>query len=232
MKQIYIASFDLGFKNFAYCIEAYDIDTLCSIKKPNKLMYKSDGTPDINTLEFISKIQESGTTINISNTDISDIDDNGKVEKETLCNLASFLDSQSHFFDMCGYIIIEKQMFFGNKKNPKAVKLQHFLESYFLLRYGRLCNIVIFPAFHKTRVLGAKKEQILGKSKKKWKVVNKTTRKIWAINTALKMLLYRGDMFFYETIDQMKKKDDVCDCLLQCCAFVVLYHEKLFKNMV
>jgi hypothetical protein len=226
MEKVYIASFDMGSKNFAFSVEWYDVDSLQRLQNCT-LIYQSDGTPHSNTAAFICKVQQSGVVACVSNTDISDADEKGKVGKNTLCNLNELLTSCSYLWDMCHYIVIEKQMSFGNKNNPQAVRLQHQVESFFLTRYGRLCTLVDFAAYHKTRVLGAIKEQISRRGKTKWKAVDKKTRKHWAVNTALQMLLSRGDINTYELIDELKKKDDVCDCLLQSSAFVVLHHKKI-----
>jgi hypothetical protein len=234
---IWIASFDIGIKNFAFWVEKYSIENVEHIRASKagagKLTYAPDGTASEETQALLEIVYTSGTCVTFENNALTE-EKNAKVERIALCALTELLDSHSQVFDMCDYFVVEKQMNFGKFRNPKAIHLSHHVMSYFFIRYGRLANVIEFPAYHKTQVLGAKKNKILKKGKKggfKYKAVDKPTRKKWAVERAQDILLARfmsatdGSGIWSQLmhLTESKKKDDVCDCLLQAIAFFVLH---------
>jgi hypothetical protein len=117
--------------------------------------------------------------------------------------------------------VIEEQMAFGKKLNKMAVKLGQHCYSYFTFLYGKSKVVFEFPAYHKTQVLGAEKEE--GKpyksGKKRYKAVDKPQRKKWAVEKALEILNNRGEIEVIEGMTTKKKKDDLADTFLQLQAF-------------
>lgn len=132
-------------------------------------------------------------------------------------SLSDYLDSKIQLWDRVDVFVIEKQMQFGKLRNPKAIRLGHHLESYFMLRYGRLAHVEEFPAYHKTQVFMAPK-------------MNKAERKKWAVQYAAEKLLERGDTQTLDNLMELKKKDDVADCFLQALAWIKLHRGGWFKS--
>ena len=144
------------------------------------------------------------------------------------------LDKYKKYFDQCAYFIIEKQMCFDKIRNLMAIKLGQHCQSYFILKYPeKIKNIIEFPAYHKTILLGAKKikgNKILKNGKHNWKTMDKKSRKKWAILKAIEILKLRNEEI---SITEFKKKDDLADTLLQMQAFKILNFfkkKKIFLN--
>jgi hypothetical protein len=67
-----------------------------------------------------------------------------------------------------------------------ALKLGQHCWSYFSIHYGRSKNIIEFPAYHKTQVLGAEKDKKVTKTGKiNYKAVDKPQRKKWCFKKDL-----------------------------------------------
>jgi hypothetical protein len=216
-----ILSIDIGTKNFAFWVDAFPQEV---IGKKMKLQYLRDGTAAPSTRRHIEDIALSGKTVLFANEDVATGHDTKvEVSSDTLCTLTDLLDSHQDVFSKCDYIVVEKQMSFGKVRNTKAIRVAHHVQSYFLRMFGRFAEVVSFPAYHKTQVLGAKKiETLTKKGKLSYKSVDKPARKKWAISVAEDILLARQDWDSIEKVGAMKKRDDVSDCLLQGIAFLLV----------
>lgn len=224
---IWIASFDIGSKNFAFYIEEMDRKTLENVKNiPKQKRYNEDGTPTINMQYVLDDVCKNGKTILHKNNDLTNNCRKGKtLDPETFHNMTDLLDSYSEYWDKCYCFVIEQQMQFGKlKQNPKAMKLGHYCQSYFVFRYGRFKQVFEFPAYHKTQVLGCQK--IKGKKCKngsyRWKAIDKPSRKKWSIMKATEILEKRGEEDTINNIKSKAKKDDLADTLTQLQAFKFL----------
>jgi hypothetical protein len=120
-------------------------------------------------------------------------------------------------------------MSFTKAQNTMALKLGQHCFSYFLFRYTDK-EIIEFPAYYKTQILGAPKviqnnndnESEPAKKKRKLKAMTKPERKKWAVEKAIEILMQRGDMKTLENILGKRKKDDLADVLLQLQSFKFL----------
>tara|TARA_Y100000389_G_scaffold157097_1_gene158151 strand:- start:8236 stop:8907 length:672 start_codon:yes stop_codon:yes gene_type:complete len=215
---------DMGIRNFAFWVDTYDRRELPNIAGTG-LHYQPNGEPTDATREIIERVAMIGKTVFFSNEDVATGDDTRtEVSSDTLCTISELLDSHVDIFSKCDYIVVERQMQFGKVRNPKAIRVAHHVQSYFLMMFGRLANIVDFPAYHKTQVLGAPKiKTTTKKGTVRYKAVDKPARKKWAVKIAEDVLLARCDSVAIEKIEDMKKKDDVSDCLIQGIAFVLLH---------
>lgn len=201
-----------------------DLQGLTNI--PQEKRYNMDGTPTTDMKNLLDQVCMNGITILHKNSDLTYNCQKGKyLDPETFYNMVDLLDKYSEYWDKCSFFVIEQQMSFGkNKRNTMALKLGQHCYSYFVIRYGRFKNVIEFPAYHKTQVLGA--EKIKGKKYKngnyRWKTIDKPARKKWSINKATEILSYRGEEHTIKNIKTKPKKDDLADTLTQLQAFKYL----------
>lgn len=217
---IWVASFDIGKRNFSWYIEEFDKKKLLSIKNiPDKECYNIDGTPTKNMKTILDKVCMNGKCILHMNSDITQNCDPGKqLDPETFHNMTDLLDKYGDYWDNCSSFIVEQQMNFGpSKRNTMALKLGIHCQSYFRIRYGRFSQVLDFPAYHKTQVLGS--EKIRGKKYKngnyKWTTISKPARKKWCIKKATEILTSRGEEETINNIKTKAKKDDLADTFCQ-----------------
>jgi hypothetical protein len=222
-KNSWIASFDIGYKNFSFHVDEVNLSQLSRIKN-TKERYNEDGTPTPAMKKILKNVFLSGKTLVNINTDLTDNCVQGKkLDPNVFCNMTDLLDEYIEIWDRCDTFVIEKQMNFRGKVNPKALRLGQHCYSYFCIKYGLFKEIIVFPAYHKTQVLGAQK--IKGKKTKKgwrWKSMDKPKRKKWSVVKASEILELRGESAILEKMQTVAKKDDLADTLTQCMAFVYL----------
>ena len=219
---MYCASFDIGKKNFSFYVEEFDPEWL---KNFSKVSYEVDGTPNDTSVDTIKEVCGGGRRVLLENVDITEgCDPKAKLDPLTFHNMTEVLDSHGDIWDKCSYFIIEKQMQFGKQTNPMAMKLGQHCYSYFAIRYGRFKEILEFPAYHKTQMLGA--EKIAGRRTKagkiSYKTIDKPARKKWCISKGKEILEYRGDADGLSLVMKSKKKDDLCDVICQLQAWKLL----------
>ena len=222
--KIWVASFDIGKKNFAFYIQEIDLTEIKKIPniQPNN-RYKQNGTTTDEMEYTLQQIYKTGTTVTYSNSDITtNCDQKAYLDPETFHNMNDVLDSNIQYFDRCSYIIIEQQMSFRKAYNTMCLKLAQHCYSYFTFKYGRFKNISYFPAYHKTQILGAAKTPSKKYKNGKYKYKNMTQyqRKKWAVQKAEEILLIRGEIDVWKNIKSKKKKlDDISDCILMTVSF-------------
>jgi hypothetical protein len=223
-----IASFDIGKKNFSFCIEQFDIDELSSLPNiPEKNRYNPDGTTTQDFQEILDLVFSNGHLILHKNIDLTkNCDSKMTLDPESYHNMITELDKYHEHWKTCSIIIIEEQMSFGKKINKMAMKLAQHCYSYFTCKYGRTHRIIEFPAYHKTQILGAPK--ILGKPYKsgkiRYKAMEQRDRKKWAINKAIEILTGRAELDILHQMTSVKKKDDLADVLVQLQSFKYLMY--------
>jgi hypothetical protein len=220
---IWIASFDMGKKNFAFCIEEFHKSTLLSIKNiPSNSRYNENGTPTPKMTKILDSLCSNGKIILYKNLDLTEnCNPKLKLDPETFHNMIDALDTYTEYWDKCSVFLIEEQMSFGKKLNKMAMKIGQHCYSYFTFKYGRYKTVIEFPAYHKTQILGAPKVE--GKpyksGKKRYKAMEKPQRKKWSVEKAIEILTSRGEMEILNTLKTAKKRDDLADVLVQLQAF-------------
>ena len=220
---ILIASIDPGKVNFCFCIEMINLKNIQKIKNISKLKRFNGDSPTDEYNKILSQIYLSGKTIIVKNLNLTEGANKDKyIDPRVFINLTDELDKYQKYFDKCSYIIIEQQMSFGKKKNNTlALKIAQHAFSYFTFLYRDFKMIMEFPAFHKTKILGAP-----GK-------MDKPARKKWAVEKAQEIWIEREDWNTASYVQSAKKKDDLSDVICQCNAFVYLnWIEKVFENPV
>jgi hypothetical protein len=223
---VWLASFDIGKKNFAFYIEEINLKKLKEVENISKFKrYNLDGTCTAEFRKILDSVYMNGKKILLKNVDLTPGTNKNKYFDIELChNLIGVLDEYSEYFDNVSYVIVEQQMSFGKKVNTMTLKLGQHCESYFLFKYGRFKEVIEFPSYYKTQVLGAEKLKKTTKTgKTSYKAVDKTIRKKWAIDEASTILAEREDFDTLSELTSMKKSDDVSDVIVQLQAFKYLY---------
>ena len=213
MTTVWIASFDIGKRNFAFCVEEIDVEALQSIEHIEKTKrYYKDGTATPEFTRVIKQVCTTGKIILLENIDLYDnCDKTQKLDPQVFVNMYNVLTRyKQEYWDHCMYFVIEQQMQFGNKTNNIAFRLGQHCFSYFVFQYANFKRAIEFPAFHKTRVLGAAKK------------MGKRERKMWAVNKTMEILADRDDVDAIDNITSRKKRDDVSDTIVQLQAFKFL----------
>ena len=224
---VYVASFDIGKKNFCFYIEEFDLDELKSLKPPSEpTRYNPNGTMTDEMEEFVNDVCGNGRTILHRNLDLTDNCAKGSyLDPETFHNMCSVLDEHSEYFDQCEYVIIEMKMAFKGKYNTMALKLGQHCYSWFVCNYGRSKVVTEFPAYYKTQVLGAPK--IEGKpyknGKTRWKSMPKKDIKKWSVEKCIEILTCRGEIDVLDEVLTKTKKDDLADVVCQLQAWKVVH---------
>jgi len=215
---ILIASFDIGKKNFAFVIEEVNLNSVKSIKNiPKKQRYNKDGTCKYEFQDILNDLYKCGEVKLVCNLDLTyNCDSKKYLDKQTFINMNNELDKYKEYWDKCDAFIIERQMSFRNKRNTMAMKLGQHCYSYFTFYYANFKEIIDYPAYHKTQVLGAPKK--FGKIEKTYKngktVQIKDNRKKWSVRIAEVILKLRNDEKVLEQLIKDTKRDDMSDCIL------------------
>ena len=217
--KIWVACFDIGKKNFAFNVDEIDTKSLLNLEPiPLNKRYMKNGTPTSDFYKTLTKVSKSIKTLKVENKDLTEgCNKKEYLDPRTYINMYNVLDSYKHIWDKCSVFIIEQQMSFGHRKNnTMALKLGQHCYSYFLFNYGVFKEVVEFPAYHKTKVLGAPKK------------MSKPERKDWAVEKAMSLLSQRGDMDIVDKLSSRKKRDDMSDCVLMSVSFSILtYLDKI-----
>jgi hypothetical protein len=218
---MFIASFDIGKCNFAFYIEEFDEKDLMALKNiPKNARYNADGSCKEEFTSLIQTVYLSGNKVLFRNLDLTENTNKSKyLDKKIYTNMIKALDEYKEYFDKCALIVIEQQMSFKAAQNTMALKLGQHCFSYFLFRYGEEKEIIEFPAYYKTQILGAPKT---AGSSGKLKAMSKPERKKWAVEKAIEILMERGDMESVDELTKKRKRDDMADVLIQLQSFKFL----------
>lgn len=223
--KLWICSYDVGKRNFAFYIEEMDRKALQELPKiPKTKRYNADGTTTPEFGEVLRQLCGNGKTILFKNNDLTENTVKGKyLDPEIFHNLTDLMDKYTEYWDKCEAFVIEMQMAFRGKYNTMALKIGQHCYSYLAIRYGRFKPVIEFPAYHKTLVLGAQKIKTKWKSGKvRYKNIDKPARKKWCVEKATAILAERNDFKTMSELTSKKKKDDLADVLCQLQAFKVL----------
>jgi len=206
-----VASFDIGCKNFAFTAEYFDENKLKQLKCTNR--YNKNGTPTDEFKHILNEVYKNGDNLNYENIDLTKNIQPSKLKSyldpNIFRNMITELDKHKPLFEEIDVIIIEQQMAFGAKINTKAIKIGAHCFNYFLMRYPHI-EIIEFPAYYKTKILGAAKG------------LTKPQRKKWSVEEAIHILNIREDFESLTELTCVKKKDDLADTVTQLQAFKIL----------
>ena len=217
---IYILNIDLGSVNFSFVIEEINLKYFKNIKNiPKNERYNIDGSLTHDFEKILDEVYKNGKIVLFRNINLkSNIKDISK-DHEIFKNMIDCLDEyKEEYFDKVNYVVIEKQM----KINQKACRLSVCCITYFIMNYDT--PIFEFDSFHKTQVLGCKKdEKKLKNGKIIYKAVDKPKRKKWSIENGSYILSLRDEIETFVDIFDIKKNNDIYDNINMCQAFKYLY---------
>ena len=200
----WIASFDIGKKNFAFYIEEVNEEQLKQLKTiPKTSRYNTDGTCVDSFNKIITDVYKNGKTILHINEDLTKNCSKDKyLDTEVFYNMVEHLDKFAEYWDKC---------------------------CSFVIKYGKAKKIIEFPAYYKTQVLGAPKK-ILDKKGKLVKM-SKPERKKWAVKQASIILEERGESEVIDNIKTKSKKDDLSDVICQLQAYKFLCRDGVYSDL-
>ena len=204
-----IASFDIGKKNFAFCVQSLELPA-------------GEGLTEE---EIVRLVVSSGAILHLENLDLTQgCRKDRYLDPRTFENMTGELNARRAIWDTCDAFVVEQQLSYKRARNPMALKLGQHCMSYFWITYHESGKRVVeFPSYHKSQILGA--PAVYGTITKTYK--NGNTREIkdnvkrWAIRRALEILEERGSPFL-TVLQGSKKKDDLSDCILHGAAYVAL----------
>lgn len=203
-----VAAFDMGTRNFAFCVEEYERSTEQAVKP----QFDVDGCASETYQTYLDKhVYPRGRLVEMQCIDLKQY-----CESRSLSNLylglTEVLNAYTRLWDMVDVFLIEQQMAYGhNKSNIQALRLAQHTISYFLTIYGPFRRVQEFPSTHKTRILGCPR-------------VDRRThkaRKVFSVQLASRILSRRDDPLF-TALQTATKQDDVSDCVLMIQAHKVL----------
>jgi hypothetical protein len=220
-ENVYMASFDIGYRHLAYYVELVNIEAALSIRNiPKSRRYRDDGATTDEFQRILDALAGTGTIVELDCVDISDNTDNsGALDHQTLHNLTEFMDSKCELFSKCTVFVIEEQFrsMFGRGRakvgaqNTKAIRIQHHLESYIYLSYPEAV-VKPFPARNKTQIIGCPKARNTD-----------SKRKTWAVHAFRDMLITLENFDMLKFLEDFpRKRDDISDVFLQLLAFKYL----------
>ena len=182
--------------------------------------HECDGSPSPEMKCILKELFRNGKTVYHDNVDISRDADS----LNDICyNMYKYLTSIKNILKDCEYVVIEQQL----SRNVKAFKLAQTCASFFIFEFENKMNVVDFPAFHKTCVLGAPRTLKVAKNgKRKWKTLSKSERKKWSVKKALEILQCRDEKDTLDNIKTKRKKDDLADTITMCQAFKFIFFVK------
>ena len=93
MNNFYIASFDIGLKNFCFYVENLNINNILKIKNISiKNRYKVDRTPTLEFKKILENIYKNGSTILHENIDLTVGCASSKSKSKLNCDILLFYD--------------------------------------------------------------------------------------------------------------------------------------------
>jgi hypothetical protein len=215
-----VVSIDIGLRNLALCKETYNISK-CKSCKPPKEFYNEHGESLPDMKRFINDI---GCIGNLKYFELKDLGEK-KVyyTGESYFTLYDWLDDLCNkgIFDDVHTILIEQQL----KTNNIAISIMHHIHAYFLLKFKRFKNVVLYQSRNKTRVLGA---SLMKEKNGKMIKSSKYNRKVWSVKLITELLTARKDETSLTILKNGKKKDDLCDTVSQLLSYVVT---EVFKSL-
>jgi hypothetical protein len=209
-----IAAFDMGTRNFAFCVERRTPVLGTGLVKPT---FDIEGIPTEETRQYLEQVYNHGSLIECQRIDLVDL---VQPQGNIYLTLTSVLDRFGALWDHVDVFLVERQMSYGhNKSNIQALRLAQHCLSYFYTLYGPFKTILEWPSTFKTRILGCPQTQRQ----------THRERKQFSIQLAKQILHQRKDPLLY-VFDQQYKQDDIADCILMTQTYAVKTYTTVKKT--
>lgn len=225
-----IASFDIGKANFAQYVEEVDISQIDKLREqyinlPKKEQRRTKGPISSKMQKIINGLLKCGKRIHVSVHNLKATEED-VLDIQTRKNILNHLKLYDRLWKDVDLIVIEQQFFniYGGRgqkqktrgANMDAIKIGELVSTFFLMNYPEK-EIVIFGSMFKTQMLGAPNKQ------------TKAQRKKWSVEKATELFQMRGDEKMLTVLNTRGiKKDDMCDAVLQCKAYLLKYRIACF----
>lgn len=219
-----IGMIDIGYRNFALSVEHVPNASIKELTKEYEKLPKQEKIierrPHSDSIKkIITKFNKTCENVLL---ELTDLNEGVKgLQNSTRTNLANYLESKKDILKSCSYIAVEQQFKTGQAMNFDAVLLGESCYSWLVVNLPNV-NISYTPSRYKTCLLGCPREIIVTQPNglRSTRPIEKKDRKKWAVQVAKKIFELRDDTKSLEYIE-VKKADDVCDCILMTVAFVL-----------
>lgn len=197
-----VAAFDMGTRNFAFCVEEIPEAQLSG--RAVKPQFDADGCPlEAYQAYLDTHVYARGRLVEMQCIDLKQYCDSQSLSNLYL-GLTQVLNAYTRLWDKVDVFLIEQQMAYGhNKSNIQALRLAQHTMSYFLTIYGPFRQVQEFSSTHKTRILGCPRTE---------RRTHKA-RKIFSVQLTSRILAQRNDPL-HPTLQTLSKRDDISDCVL------------------
>lgn len=211
---IRVASFDMGYINFAQYVEDFDKEKMRELEfkykaLPSKLQRKVKGVMNPEVADLIEEMILLGSRVSTGVYDFT-TESGQSLDVPVRRALLDHLNKYKWLWHTCDIFVIEQQYFNtftpkGKKKSPSAggaganvdaIKIGEIVFTWFLEKYPDAI-VMYFGSQHKTQILGAP-----------WKMT-KPERKKWSVEKAREMYTLRGDkdmITIFNLADHVKGK--------------------------
>lgn len=224
MATLRLATFDIGRKNFAHCVEDVALDGERSIyaaeqkykhlPKPRRRRVKGPVSSEMQ--DILDAVCRAGRTVRHGVVDLRADPESKRLDLPTRDNLYAYLASLRAVWATCDVIAIEQQYFSTytpkGRKGPKteanidAIKLAECCYTWFRTNCPD-AELFFYGSQFKTQILGAPQ------------TLTKPQRKKWSVGKMWEILELRGESAVAEELAELKrakkqKLDDIADCLV------------------
>ena len=191
---IYLASFDIGKKNFAQYVEECNVGRLYDLRDryralPKVKQRRVKGKMNDDIADILKEVCLGGTRIQTGVYDLRDDKESNELDMNVRKNLIKHLEKYRFLWDKCDGFIIEQQFFAKfnqgggrgakTEANIDAIKIAEGTLIWFLSNYPDK-EVMYFSSTFKTQMLGAPQ-------------MKETGRKKWAIEKAKEIYNERKD---------------------------------------
>ena len=191
---IYLASFDIGKKNFAQYVEECNVETLYALRDryralPKIKQRRVKGKMNDDIADILKEVCLGGTRIHTGVYDFRENKESDELDMSVRKNIIKHLEKYEYMWNKCDGFIIEQQFFAKFKQsggrgsktqaNIDAIKIAEGTLMWFLGNYPHK-EVMYFSSTFKTQMLGAPQLKEIG-------------RKKWAIEKAKEIYVERND---------------------------------------